>query len=134
MRPLKNRINVVLSRDIVADENVSSNGNQGSATLRVVSEMEKDIIHASSLEEGLSLLGLHGGVETVFVIGGGQVSKYGSVCLCIVHTYVTLGDTHTGLASPGFSGSHGIAAVHRHPHHGNRVRRGLRCSFSSNRQ
>ncbi|KAG1671709.1 hypothetical protein FOA52_007501 [Chlamydomonas sp. UWO 241] len=77
-RPLKGRVNVVLSRGFEAEddaENDSRVGNGGAAASSAPS-LPPGVHGAGSLESALELLGggeLSGKVESVFVIGGGQV-------------------------------------------------------------
>jgi dihydrofolate reductase/thymidylate synthase len=72
-RPLRNRINVVLSRSTAPDENDSRQSN-GGATLRAASASGARF--SASLESAMALLSgpeYCDAVETVFIIGGGQV-------------------------------------------------------------
>lgn len=71
-RPLKNRLNVVLTRQQL-DENDSRSAN-GSNT----SSSESNVVKCSSLQSAMSLLTsteYKGQLENIFVIGGGQVYK-----------------------------------------------------------
>ena len=71
-RPLKNRLNVVLTRKQL-DENDSRSANGSS-----ISSSESDVVKCSSLHSAISLLTsteYKGHLEHIFVIGGGQVYK-----------------------------------------------------------
>lgn len=76
-RPLAGRINVVLSRSAPADENAGS-GNGGSSNGALAGAAKQGAIISSSLDSAMELLSgpeYDGRLETVFVIGGGQVYK-----------------------------------------------------------
>ncbi|GHP04069.1 hypothetical protein PPROV_000282300 [Pycnococcus provasolii] len=73
-RPLPGRHNVVLSRTLAASENVSAGGNGGAAP--AASTVPPGVSVAESLNDALSMLATEEWaqhVETVYVIGGGQV-------------------------------------------------------------
>ena len=81
-RPLKGRINIVLSRSFENEENDGGAGGNGgvgkSESLASSIKDSADTFGAGSLESALELLtgdDLKSKIETVFVIGGGQVYK-----------------------------------------------------------
>lgn len=76
-RPLPGRVNVVLTRSAVSDENSSQvlNG-QGHSVQVTTSE---GVHFCASLEAALGFLGkpsVKAGIEHIFVIGGGKVYRY----------------------------------------------------------
>ena len=79
-RPLPGRLNIVLSRRAQNDENVSSNLGDASGTLglSIDGKGSSDVSVHGSLESALEMLSspdFKDEIETVFVIGGGQVYK-----------------------------------------------------------
>lgn len=74
-RPLPGRVNVMLSRNAGNEEDSQLNGNGAPRTASSLT-LAKDVHVASSLESALGLLSgpdVRSQIETVFVIGGGQV-------------------------------------------------------------
>ena len=72
-RPLRHRINVVLSRSAAPNDS-SCHQNNGTAAVSAAAKAE-DTHYSSSLEDALTMLSgpeFKENVETIFVIGGGQ--------------------------------------------------------------
>ena len=81
-QPLKGRLNVVLRRSFVGDEN---RGSQGNSPASEAADLGKGVLSSGSLEGALALLASQeysSRVETVFVIGGGQVCVHSQSALC----------------------------------------------------
>lgn len=98
-RPLKGRLNVILTRNPPADENASGVAN-GAATLApragATAAGPEGVLYCTSLNEALTLLAseqLAPRVETVFVIGGAQVgAPCGAAVCCAMHFMVIEGE------------------------------------------
>ena len=75
-RPLRRRVNVILSRGATPDDHGSRQSN-GGAVQSVPSAV--DTHFSTSLEAALAMLGgpeFGESIETIFVIGGGQVTRH----------------------------------------------------------
>lgn len=93
-RPLPGRVNVVLSRSAAAEEDSENSAVNGSAAGKPAFTATKGVHVSSSLEGALQLLAgptLRPSIESVFVIGGGQVPRYAMCQNTVLLTLVSTG-------------------------------------------
>lgn len=79
-RPLKGRLNIILTRSVpgmTGDENSAAAANNANrAATAATAKPHASVLYASSLEDAMQLVESHdvsSRIESVFVIGGGQV-------------------------------------------------------------
>ena len=130
-RPLKNRVNVVLSRR-QSDENDSSSANGNARTAS-----ESDVLRCNSLASAMSLLTgaeFKDQLEHIFVIGGGQVYKEAieaSEC-AVIHMTAVESDTECDTFFPAIDANQFALWSAAPPQSDNGIRYHFLCYVNKN--